>query len=530
MKKKKYKKVPYLLKSKVVILSLVLVLFSTFIAAFVFYPQKNMVLADDLNCSSTSVGFKAITDMSSDDSYFGEDGGLYGNGENNLPSSHSDKAQEAAELIVPRDFNGQPGSNGKIGLVSIGFSNTRQEFSKFIMLANSDSDKSSSVVAVNGAQGSQTAQRWADNSDSQRPWIALDNEVSSSGLSSAQVQVVWMKFTNFLNQGAGPLPSTGWVNTLRDDIATVTKRLKTKYPNLKVIYMSSRIYAGYTTRQLNPEPYAYESAFSHRKVILDQINGGGATSTNYNNAPVLLWGPYLWADGLGADGVVGGVGGREDGLEYECSDYETDGTHPADNAEEKVANMLLSFFKEDDLTKTWFLEGEGDPSPDPDPDPNPEPEPGISIIENGSFEIDSNNDGMPDIWKASRSTSSDGRVESTKANGNYAFQFVPSTDGKFKGILQQINQTGSIGDNWTLKLWSETGSDDPSGNIRVRISFVVGSTRKEASVTLPKNSVGSYHTANITAPSDYTSIHVYLETSLTNSNVLFDDVSLTPAQ
>ena len=45
-------------------------------------------------------------------------------------------------------------------------------------------------------------------------------------------------------------------------MATILNMAKERYPNLRVAYLSSRIYAGYATTPLNPEPYAYESAFS----------------------------------------------------------------------------------------------------------------------------------------------------------------------------------------------------------------------------------------------------------------------------
>ncbi len=64
-------------------------------------------------------------------------------------------------------------------------------------------------------------------------------------------------------------------------------------------------------------------------------------------APLLLWGPYLWADGV--------TPRKSDGLTWKREDLGTDGTHPSQSGRNKVARMLLSFFKEDPLAKSWFV-------------------------------------------------------------------------------------------------------------------------------------------------------------------------------
>ena len=63
-------------------------------------------------------------------------------------------------------------------------------------------------------------------------------------------------------------------------------------------------------------------------------------------APVLLWGPYLWADG---------TKGRKDGFVWQQADFGPDGTHPSPSGRRKVADMLLRFFKTDSTAKGWFL-------------------------------------------------------------------------------------------------------------------------------------------------------------------------------
>ena len=99
---------------------------------------------------------------------------------------------------------------------------------------------------------------------------------------------------------------------------------------------------------LNPEPFAYESAFSVKWMIENQINGTGNLSFDPASgvAPWISWGPYLWADG---------TAGRSDGFIWECSDTAMDFTHPATSGEDKVAAELMAFFKTDPTATPWFL-------------------------------------------------------------------------------------------------------------------------------------------------------------------------------
>jgi lysophospholipase L1-like esterase len=66
---------------------------------------------------------------------------------------------------------------------------------------------------------------------------------------------------------------------------------------------------------------------------------------------VALWGPYLWADG---------TKGRAAGdLVYKREDLGGDGTHPSQSGRQKVAELLLRFFKADPYAKGWFLKRSG---------------------------------------------------------------------------------------------------------------------------------------------------------------------------
>jgi hypothetical protein len=63
-------------------------------------------------------------------------------------------------------------------------------------------------------------------------------------------------------------------------------------------------------------------------------------------APVLLWGPYLWADGATP---------RKDGLTWRRSDYSKDGLHPDAAGQQKAVEQMISFFKNDPNARPWFV-------------------------------------------------------------------------------------------------------------------------------------------------------------------------------
>ena len=177
----------------------------------------------------------------------------------------------------------------------------------------------------------------------------MDQRILAAHVTAAQVQVVWLKQAEISPAQWGEFPAHAQV--LRNDIAVILAKLATKFPNLRLAYLSSRIYAGYATTALNPEPYAYESAFSVRWLIESQVTND--PNLNYDplkgvvKSPLLLWGPYLWADGIKPRPT--------DGLVWTRDDLGPDGTHPSTTGRRKVANMLLTFFKTDANAKQWFV-------------------------------------------------------------------------------------------------------------------------------------------------------------------------------
>lgn len=276
--------------------------------------------------------------------YQGEEGGLYPGAANVPPPAHLKAGLALARQIVPLDPDGRKSADGKIVLISIGMSNTTMEFQVFQKLAQGEK-LNPKLVIVDGAQGGKTAKITADP---QAPfWQVAQDRLEKAGVTAKQVQAAWIKQANAMPSEGFP----GAAKKLQDDMAGTLHNLHDKYPNIKIAYLSSRIYGGYALSPLNPEPYAYEGAFSMKWTIADQISG--KPELNYDpkkgevKSPWIAWGPYIWTDGM--------KGRKTDSLIWNKDDcVSTDRTHPSDSGREKVAKLLLDFLKTDATSKPWF--------------------------------------------------------------------------------------------------------------------------------------------------------------------------------
>ncbi len=312
--------------------------------------------------------------------YKGEDGGLYGGGKNEPPEAHRAAHLREVEKVVPRDANGEPSADGRVGFITIGFSNPNIESANFIRVANGDPKKAANVVLVNGCIGGRSAVMWAwDGADvlpkaeqarldqamdvvhmpkgKRKPgnlekdtWPTLAQRIGEAGLSAKQVQVCWLKHVEANPKPFGEFPAHA--RALQADITAVLQIAKHHYPNLRVVYLSSRTFGGWSGRESgSPEPFAYESGFGTRWIVQSQMKG--VAQMNYDPArgevktPLVLWGPYLWA--------CGPTPRKLDGLTWTQNDVRPDQLHPNEAGCAKTTALLLNFFKTNEGASRWFV-------------------------------------------------------------------------------------------------------------------------------------------------------------------------------
>lgn len=299
------------------------------------------------NCSNTSTGLIPLTELGSGE-YQGSQGGLYPGGSNDVPPDHLELGLRLAEQVVPRAADGTPDADGKVVFISIGVSSTLGQFKGLLSVIEANGGVDDSVLIANTAQVGRALGQWSQPGNDST-WNRADGIIGDLGATPEQVQVAWMMLPP---RTRGPRDLTRAREEVGQLVA-VAQRAKAEYPNLQLLYVSSRMYGGYIN-DTDSEPNAYLHGFSTKWLIEDQINGAASLNADPDKgtvlAPWLDWGPYLWADGLTP---------RADGLTWECDDYAFDGVHPREDTGAVKVGQLLYDDLMADPTASWFRSGEG---------------------------------------------------------------------------------------------------------------------------------------------------------------------------
>lgn len=296
---------------------------------------SKLVPIDELGAKEYKDGFK---------------GGFYPDGKNTRPKEHEAAGLKIAQSIRPLDTAGKPDPNGKIVMLSVGMSNTAQASAGFQRMLREATGINPKFLFVNGAVGGQTAAitQSTETKQGAKYWAEVDQRLKNAGSSREQVQIIWIKQAD----GGPDQGFPDYAKELEAELANLVKIFPKRFPNARLVYLSSRTYGGYATTPLNPEPYAYESAFSVKWLIERQIKGEAELNFDPKKgevkAPWLSWGPYLWANGSTKRAA--------DGFSYEREDFDPkDGTHHSQAGSDKIGRLMVRFFESDTTTRPWFM-------------------------------------------------------------------------------------------------------------------------------------------------------------------------------
>ncbi|MEO8801883.1 MAG: hypothetical protein ABI304_08800 [Rudaea sp.] len=342
-----------------------------FCATLLLSLTPDVRAASDPCIDNAVLGITPLTDMAPGSTYHGFPGNLYPDG-NAPPDTLTAAALARALSIRPLAADGTPDAqNGRIVLLSVGMSNATQEYSDFVAMAGADPRRAPHVLTVDGAQGGRDAGDWVD--PGAPTWSEAIAHLQDSthggapGITPAQVQAMWLKqaIKQPRNLPGAEAEFPGHAQLLQADLAAIARSALANFPNLRLIFLTSRTRAYVVSAPPpapaleNPEPYAFESGFAVKWVIADQIAGNPQLNSDPANgpvlAPLLVWGPYIWADGTMP---------RLDGFDWLCSDTRSppnpnaDYTHPSPQGQAKIGGVLLNFFVANEFARPWFVANE----------------------------------------------------------------------------------------------------------------------------------------------------------------------------
>ena len=158
-----------------------------------------------------------------------------------------------------------------------------------------------------------------------------------------------------------------------------------------------------------------------------------------------------------------------------------------------------------------------------------------ALVKNGSFEKDTNGDGLPNKWAGLNLTAGDKRVCNQSAAGQCSFKMVGNgiADGPTKYFLQIVAVSGLDGDEFSLSFWTK-GKEIVLGSggfatVFVQFNWVGGGNNSHYFNTPAGTSAWTLR--NIPAAqalADYSSISVSFELDADSGKLWVDKVELVP--
>ena len=232
--------------------------------------------------------------------------------------------------------------NNVIGVAVLGGSTIRNIADSLFAAVQRDPIKNRFITTANGGISGKRMDSWADPASS--AWQGFANALTSAGIQPSQLRVVLVM--DIQSAEAGTFEGEVAQNATWMD--NTVSNIRTKYPSVQIVYLTSHHYVGYSGDPVIKEPLAYWNAWSVQRVV--RRRAGTAN-------PWTVVGAYVWANGLGSDRILGGIPGRSDGVEYACGDFQavggSAGVHMIAGGAVKATNDFMKFLHSDAST-IWY--------------------------------------------------------------------------------------------------------------------------------------------------------------------------------
>lgn len=311
-----------------------------------------------VSCSATSVGTPPLTTVGVP--YKSRmTGGIFAQGGNVEPLFATSRGVERAQAIKDA---------GPFVFMAIDSSNLWDEFKEFTNTFGAAPDLNPQMTLVNASTGGCDTFSWAYDTPcggaNVPAWEQMDAKLAAKGMTRADVKVVFTKIVTakFRFSAKQFEPRLVQEKQFARDFLTA---LRVKLPNVTMVYLSSRIYAGYSTAGvLSPEPMAYETGWAVRDLIDEQhtavLQANTSSPMHDQNVPWVTWGPYMWADGTTPR--VDALTPPASTQTWLCSDFQglplgmaQDGIHAHKTGWVKIATHLDFTLRSSPHASIWYL-------------------------------------------------------------------------------------------------------------------------------------------------------------------------------
>jgi hypothetical protein len=235
----------------------------------------------------------------------------------------------AAAQIVPRSPTGDPDANGRIVLLTLGMSNTKQvsEGLRYVFRRETN-DLHPALTFVNGAQGGMAAAEWANPAC--QCWTTLSAILDKAAVTDAQVAAIFLMTTVKHPRVDAPTTAAQFAVYTRQILTLIEAR----FPHVAIVIPAANYYGGYDVGQdKTPEPHQWQQTTTLPDI---QETWSGRTV-------LAAWHP--WTDG---DRV------RDDGLNLELADVTDGGVHLATSGKLKISRTLKAWLWAQPWTYGWL--------------------------------------------------------------------------------------------------------------------------------------------------------------------------------
>ena len=158
-----------------------------------------------------------------------------------------------------------------------------------------------------------------------------------------------------------------------------------------------------------------------------------------------------------------------------------------------------------------------------------------NLVANGSFETDSNGDGIPNGWTGYQLTPADKRVCNQSYVGSCSFKIVGGTIPTppfWKDLYQNIPVSGGAGESYKLTFWIKAKYVSGGGDLTIHLELLHsnGYSADIAEQVVPLgNTAWHKYVLNLTSTDTYTQLYVLIIAESGSGGVLWvDKVKVVP--